>query len=643
MRWCVGLGLALLVTVCVGLSPSAAYAQEDSPLAQPRTTETVPTPGITVRGLENRWRSFRQAADGSEEEIRSFQIVHNARGELGIQGMRHHARLLLREARLAHEAGNGARAVQLEEWAESLAPGSTLTAFYHASRSWEESPWAVPGVLANTFAAYGTLSGEPADALLFKVHRRLIVFWFLVAFASVFLAVQLFRYFNLAAYDAASMVTHVVTVNLTRTSLVLLVALPAIIFGGPLLLLPLIALLVFAYQSWAERAVSIVVLGSLLLLPLLAGQMGAAIVAASSATLQHYSAQTDLCDSLCLERLDRAAEEADDVALFSRALLHARVGSEESLRLAWELLDRNFPEQLAHSVSLLRGNVLGIGGQGAAALRHFERVIAADDISDEMRVAAHYNAYRTLQDQDRGSAAENHLAQAQAIAPETIINAVDTVERRTNRWFMDARLEPSLVLAIAESDGRMSAESASAEVMAPLTGRLPAGWLLYLVAGVIGAMVLLLVGKKGLKSSKSCPRCGLVMSFREAPTQALAGYCPDCYSLFMEGASLDVARRQSLEAAVDNHGRRERLIAIAGNALGSGLGFLWKGPSLVGAGLVAVMVAGLVVLFCSAPALGSPFALEIARFDGRVLLAVLMLAIAFIGGWIATWVLRDSL
>ena len=627
------------------LLPPVATAQ-DHPLDQTPQTPVVDPPNLTVIELEQRWQIFRGAEAGSEQEISTFELVSAAGRELGAPSLIDHAQLLLLDAERANESGNTGRAEQLAGWAERLAPDSAEVAFYHADRIWRSEPWNLFDLSSSIIVASQASLERTPSRLILELHLWTLLWWTAIILVVGFAASQLWRYFRLASYDLASLVSHVAPARWMSVLLVSGILLPAVVFGSPFLAILLSYILVWAYQRPPERVVALILIAGLAGMPNLADRMGRLVSAASSSVSFLDRSQNELCEGTCYARLESLLDQSpsDQLVHFTVALLSARRGDPDSLRRAWDLLDSaSFSAEYAPSVDLLRANIQALAGQSYGARRTFENLLTGPDLDATLATAANFNLYRVLSDLGDQPGAEARLEAARGHDHEAVIEALDPGSRRTNLWLMLPGIPPGLLYEAAIREGDAASAAAAAEIWRRVSGSLNPDQARVAVL-VIGALCLfmVLVGR-WMRASASCPKCGHVMSRRETPTQAEAGYCVGCYDLFMEGASLDAAERKGLEAKVDQFAQVQRQRTMVGNIVIGGGGFLLRGRVLLGTPLLALAILGGVLLFCSAPAVASSFAISTDRFDGRQLLAGVCLLVGYGGSWGLTWLQRNSL
>lgn len=633
------IALASLTTMAVPL-PARAEAPVVVALPGAPDVAPLPSPTVTARGLANRWMAFRSAEPGTEAERVAFEAVRVGALELGVTNLTDHARALLVDAAEAQ----GPRATQLREWASLLAPGSVEVARAQLDEQWNQAPWSVLGLARGSLAARAAALDSPEERLRIEAARWRLLLWLAVAVALCVSAAQVIRYFGLAAYDIASRLGHVVGLGWARALLLLVIALPAALLGSPLLGLLVALVWLWPYQGRAERVLTGVSLLCLAAVPLLVAQLAETQAASPAQTSFYHRAQSELCDLPCLARLHEvsSADERNDLGRFTAALLASRRGTTAELTSAWNLLRAPFEPPLEDAAQLLRGNVLATSGRAHQALGQFRQLAEADDVHPEIRMAATFNAYRSLQDQGADSTAATFLEAAQALDRERVIAFIEGAQRQANRWYMNPALPADIVVEAASVLGAHPQSAGERELSRPLLGSLSrVAFFATLAVGLV-LIALMTLWRRRLEPSRSCPQCGMVMSPREAPVQTAAGYCPDCYTLYMEGAALDLETRRALEARVTRHDHTRRLTTIVANVVGAGLGFVMRGSVAIGAPFLLLAVIGVVVLVAPAGTV-RPFALVAPDFDAVRALAVAALVLAFVGSWATTWARRGSL
>ncbi|MBN1945931.1 MAG: hypothetical protein JW797_09655 [Bradymonadales bacterium] len=643
--------LVWLLFLLVGLWPAAVWGQGQTvlptalPAAAMQGESPIGSPSQSLPGLNALWRGLLQSPDGSQAEEQGFASLDVSRTELGLPNLGYFAEVLLREADRAREAGQGERADRLIQWALTLAPEDPAPRFARAAIPWWSRPWRIPTAISDVVRGHRLAMRSPNGAMVFGFHAGRLVLAGWIGLIAVFLVIQLYRYFKLAAHDLDSWLDHHVDPSLVRLLLMLVVALPALLFLSPLLLIPLAICLVWLYQNRSERVISLVILVSFGLSPLLVQQMGRSVASAGSDAPFLYRAENDLCDIRCQSRLDElVAQQPEDKQLaFSRALVHYRLATEIDLQHAWELLSAHqFPPEIAPAAHLLKGNLLVLGGERTAAGQEYQRAIDHPARWRSLLAAAHFNLYRILAEQG-DPAHEQHLAIAQDLDYQGVVQLIQGGAPRVHRYLMHVGTPFDLLIARAQKQGARLADTATGEIWRPLAGSLPMAGAFLLAAFTLLLVLAGAVWRKRRHLSRLCPRCRGIISFHDAPRAAVAGYCQDCYELFMEGTMLESQRRASLERRLDLRRTISRWLTIGGNIVLAGSGYLVHGSALAGTAILALATSGIALWVVRPTTTALPFCWEQGGQNGQILLALLLLSTAYLISWTTTWVKRQSL
>lgn len=618
-----------------------ANAQEHS-LDRPRQTAVVEGPVLTPVELEERWLAFWGAEDESEQD-EAFESFLSCARELGVPNLRNHSRLLLLSAA---QRGSDRDVSRLVAFAARLSMDSPEAAFFEASRSFRSAPWNVPATVSQLVTGASQSMDYASDRIIFELHLYRVVWYSMLGLTVLFLLSQLGRHFKFAAYDLASVFSHVVPVLWAGLVIGCAALLPAILFRSPLMAIGLGFVAVWAYQGRSERIVSILVFAGLLAMPLLAQRIGGLVASSASVSSFLQEAQDSPCDGRCRSQLTNLTEHPTfgPYAGYTRALLLTRQGGEDDLRSAWDLLDeQRFDEQAQPSADLLRATILALSGYGGDARGDYQELVDAESLTSDQLVVAHFNLARVFEDLGSAESRDEHLSLAREHDHEKVLEAIRVGDRRTNLWLMTTGMPSEVLYSMAVRLDSEAAWSARDERWSSLAGHVAPTVMQIVLLCFLCFCLLLTVLRRQIKPSKGCPKCGSVMSIRETPTEAGAGYCCDCYQLFMEGASLNAQERLSFEKSVElhQHGLRRRI--VIGNVAASGAGFLLSGRAWLGAPLLALGVLGFVLLTCPTTALPSPFEVATTRFDGRLLLAAGFLTVGYGASLLVTWFKRHTL
>jgi tetratricopeptide (TPR) repeat protein len=487
------------------------------------------------------------------------------------------------------------------------------------------------GALAST---YDRTLDHPVKASRVRLHQGRVLFWVWACLLVVFLVIQAVRYLRLVSHDLDSLTSRVLGLRLSRALVALALLVPAVILLSPLAVALVLAVLFWPYQRPMEKLASVLLLGLAVATPPLADHLGVLTAFDQERAEVLNRAQYERCGPRCRARLDALLDRDPDDgrARFSKALVLFRRGTAADLEAADRLLSAHEFDPAWTEVSILEGNIRAARGELDAARQQLSA--AAEQATYGPHVlAANLNLhqiYRSLGQLDRARA---HLDRASDIDHDYVLDFLELSELRTNRWLVSVGAPPQRLRPSGEGSSAAAASLAADRVWRMVGGRVPRGLLVpaLIVVGVIFGVGLAV--RRRLRSCAACPTCGQVITTRDEPVAAEAGYCTDCYDLFVMGASLTSTVRREYELRVENHGRRQRRARTWGNLLGPGIGYLLGGATLVGLPLATLAIAGGVVLLTRPPAGDLSHLATGSTFDGRVLLGGLLLVLAYAIAW----------
>lgn len=623
---------ALLVSLQAGVA-GAQPTEEDG------TAGVVAPPLVRLVGVENSWRSFRNAEPNSEQEVEAFQQLLNIQLELGIPDLSRHATVLVRDADAAWEAGNDERSEILLLWAERLAPHSAEPHLLRYSQSWPGTPWAIVSAIGNLATGYQLAMRSPEVAIVMGLHLWQTVIAVFSVFFAVFLLVQLSRYVAPVANDLSRLFGGLVNKSWVIVSLAVALVFLGVCFGSPIISALALVIVFWAYQRLSERVISLLLVVTILVLPMITGQMGQLVASDQSTSEFFHRAQTDVCDEACWARLDAilASDPTNEPAILVKALNLLRRGLNPAVEQASALLDDSqFSPENTAIAELLKGIASILQGDMETAATHLQAAKDQAETGSFLSLVAHFDHFRTLEHLGREQAEES-LRVAELIDHDFVIRFLDKSVLRTNRWIMMTGLPADALYRFALSSGEAGVNRATAEVWRDVGGVLSPLALRAVAVGSLLFLGLLTLFGGSRKHSSKCSACGSVY------VRTLKEHCGDCDSLFMEGEKLSSDRRRVLESKMGRYADRKQRITIVGNLLGGGHGFLFAGSAWIGAPLLVLWAAGGVLLFGSFPVAIGPFASLPTSDGGHSLLAFLFLGICYGVGWTLTWLRRRSL
>jgi tetratricopeptide (TPR) repeat protein len=296
------------------------------------------------------------------------------------------------------------------------------------------------------------------------------------------------------------------------------------------------------------------------------------------------------------KRLESGNELAVDFALGHKAKRDGDLAVAEKLYLRALEVQGASPAGLA-AVRNNLGNVYLLEGDTAKAISHYQQAV---DLQESL-AAPHFNLSRALAMLGVDTLEKVQAEQVRALALDRA--AVDAftggqlqANRRSNKFVMDAPLDPALLETLTEAE-EQGADSVGDEVRAVLAAGLP-GPLAAAMPILTAVLVLVLhVARSRIRPSGRCDRCGREVCRRcDSDARPSEGLCAQCVNVFIRRVGVDPAERERKELAVEAYHRRRKVMARLFAVL-SGAGHVMMGYPIRGLAfliLTASLLASLV-------------------------------------------------
>ena len=622
--------MPLVRLICV---VAIAIASVGAPAGAEERRALVSAPRVDFPVLDRRWSQFQASTDGSEREQETLEDFHETMLEIGILQLPAHALVLMQQAAAASSNGDDARAAQLADWAEQLAPGSPQPHFFRARQTFDESSLGLGEVFAHVGAGYDQLATTRAgSAAVGRQWRRIVVRGGLL-FSLLFAFALAIRHGTAVAHDLRLALVKTLTLGQATALVALLLGAAPLLFWSPFAFVVSAFFVCVLHLSIRERLVSMVVLALCVAAPVLTADEARLIAASDDSAALIVNSVVGPCNERCAHLLELAGErDGRSEAALVRAWNEYKRGAPDRLRRASELVEGlEFGPGVASSAEVLRGNIAYAGADLDAAEAHY-REAHAQAMNATQRAVAHYALYRVHSQADRPELEEAALLAARAEDDAFVANYIDYSGRSQNRLLPISPIPPEALVGGRSADRETEiAEGAARELLRPWFGSISPT----VTAPIAGAVAfLLLVGLAARRLnlvSKRCQRCATPVSRWVLDQAFRQSLCILCFQL--EKAS-KYLRREQREA------RRERIarwseaapkLTLAANVLSPGGGLLIAGWTITGTLFTMLYSAALALLVTESVVDATPYTLpETSLFDGMIAVAAMLLAIAYL-------------
>ena len=608
--------------------PKASDAQP-APAARPLPPLILPTAGDSE--LLSTFRRWQQAErDGATRVADAARNdLLGLREDLAISELESMSMAMLRAASERRRREDMHGSVGLAATAAALSPGVPYVYLGLARAELAEEPFAwgrVWGALRAAASAFWN-DARYARAALGDFGSALLFAW--VATAVAAMAVLFLRHASVFFHDVHHLFPRAVARWQSSALAVLVLLLPLVFHLGLAVELLLVLAALSLYLSPTERVVALVLVSGLGAVPLAAGKLATATAFAGTPAEDVYLLERgglEAAGGAARVRSRATAQHATFGELYALGRYEARRGHLAEASVAFNgaaTLRPSDPRLLTQE-----GNLAFVEGKLADAAQLYTRATETDPSLSE----AYWNAAKLHRRRARGMTDDAVGAELDR-AQTSFASAVRLDERLAqrqdppddkplmNRLLLSPGLPRSELAALAEVPGR--AARVQSQAAAALLGGLGASYGTFVPLAVALGLVAFGFLRGGRGVSHACDKCGRPVCRRCDP-QLRAGsqFCPQCVNVFARRGVVPPLLKVNKEMEVRRHRTRSSRIAYALGAVCGGLGHVFSGAALRGAGYAFLFLFAAACFLTREGVLRAPYgpAPELLRLVPLVLL-----------------------
>jgi tetratricopeptide (TPR) repeat protein len=607
-----------------GSEPKAAEAAPAT-VARPLPPPIVPTAGDPeLLAAFRRWQQAEhdgatRVADAARNELLAL------REDLAISDLESMSMAMLRAASERRRRQDVRGSVELATEAAALSPGVPYVYLGLARAQLAEEPFAWGRVGTSLRAATSAFLSDPrygraalgdfASALLFAS----------VATAVAAMTVLFLRHAPVLLHDVHHLFPRSVARWQTSALLLLVLILPLVFHLGLAVELLAVLAALTLYLSPTERVLAFVLLAGLGAIPFAAGKLASATAFAGTPAEDVY-----LLERGGLEAAGGGSRATDGHAtfgeLYALGRFEARRGhlAEASVAFASAATLRPADARLLTQ----QGNLALVEGKFDAAAQLYARANEADpSLAEAYWNAAKLHRRRARSMTDDAVGAELDRAQtafASAVRlDERLAQRQDPPDDKPlmNRLLLSPALPRSELAALADVPSRSS--RVRSQAAATLLGGLDPTYGGLVPCGVALALVVFGFLRSGRGVSHACDKCGRPVCGRCDPQLSVGSpFCPQCVNVFARRGVVPPLLKVNKEMEVRRHRARSSRIAYALGAVCGGLGHVFSGAALRGAGYAFLFLFAAACFVTREGVLRAPYgpAPELVRLVPLVLL-----------------------
>jgi tetratricopeptide (TPR) repeat protein len=616
-------------------SEQKAVEPASAPAARPLPLPVVPTASDSE--LLATFRRWQQAEhDGATRAAESARNdLLGLREELGISDLEPMSMAMVRAAGERRKRDDVRGSVELATGAAALSPGVPYVYLALARAQLAEEPFAWGRVATSLKAAAAAFFNDPryARAALGDLGSALLFAW--VATAVAAMSVLFLRHASVLFHDVHHLFPRAVARWQSSALMVLVLLLPLVFHLGLAVELLVVLAALTLYMSPTERALALVLVAGLGVIPLAAGKLGSATAFAGTPAEDAYLLERgglEAAAGAARVRSRATDKHATFGELYALGRYEARRGHLTEAAVAF-----NGAAALRPSDARLltqQANLAFVEGKLDYAAQLYTRANEADPMLAE----AYWNSAKLHRRRSRGmtdDAVGAELDRAQT-ALATAVRLDERLAQRQdppdekplmNRLLLSPPLPRSELAALADVSGRAS--RVRAQAASALLGGLDASLGALVPLGVALALVGFGMVRGGRGVSHACDKCGRPVCRRCDPQLSVGSqFCPQCVNVFARRGVVPPLLKMNKEMEVRRHRTRTSRIAYGLGVLCGGLGQVFSGAALRGAGYAFLFLFAAACVVTREGVLRAPYgpAPEVLRLFP---LALLVAAVSF--------------
>lgn len=551
----------------------------------------MPTAGdAELLATFRRWQQAeRDGATRVAEAARSELLA--LREDLGISDLESMSMAMLRAASERRRRADVRGSVELATVAAALSPGVPYVYLGLARAQLAEEPLAWGRAWASLRAAASAFWNDPryARAALGDFGSALLFAWVATALAAM--AVLFLRHAPLLFHDVHHLFPRSVARWQTSALLILVLLLPLVFHLGLAIELLVVLAALTLYLSLTERVLALVLLAGLGAVPFAAGKLASATAFAGTPAEDVYLLERgglEAAGGAARVRSRATVQRAGFGELYALGRYEARRGHLAEASVAFNSAAALRPADAR--LLTQEGNLALVEGKLDVAAQLYARANEADPSLAE----AYWNAAKLHRRRSRGMTddavgaeldrAQTALASAVRL-DERLAQRQDPPDDKPllNRLLLSPALPKSELAALADVPGRAS--RVRTQAAAALLGGLDPAYGGLVPLGVALALVVFGFLRGGRGVSHACDKCGRSVCRRCDPQLSVGSqFCPQCVNVFARRGVVPPLLKVNKEMEVRRHRTRSSRIAYALGALCGGLGHVFSGAALRGAG-----------------------------------------------------------
>jgi hypothetical protein len=601
--------------------------------ARPLPPPILPTAGDSeLLATFRRWQQAEhdgatRVADAARNDLL------NLREDLAITDLEAMSMAMLRAAAERRRREDVRGSVELAAGAAALSPGVPYVYLGVAQAQLAEEPFGWARVGSSLRAAASTFWSDPryARAALGDLGSALLFAW--VATAVAAMAVLFLRHAPVLFHDVHHLFPRAVARWQTSAVAVLVLLLPLVFHLGLAAELLVVLAALTLYLAPTERVVALVLVAGLGAVPLVAGKLASATAFAGTPAEDVYFLERgglEAAGAAARVRSRATAQQASFGELYALGRFEARRGHLAEAAVAFNTASTVRPNDARLLTE--EANLAFVEGKLELSAQLYTRATEADpSLADAYWNAAKLHRQRARAMTDDAVGAELDRAQTALASAlrfdERLAQRQDPPDDKPfmNRLLLSPALPRGEYAVLADVPGRAS--RIRAQVAATLLGGLDASYGALVPLGAALALLALGLWRGGRGVSHACDKCGRPVCRRCDPQLSVGSqFCPQCVNVFARRGVVPPLLKVNKEMEVRRHRTRSNRIAYALGAVCGGLGHVFSGAALRGAGYAFLFLFAAACFLTREGVLRAPYgpAPELLRLVPLVLLVALV-------------------